>query len=500
LHPRIRRVLGYVSFASPWASDEILREEIFSIERLEQHAASLATAEGATARPAFRRSLRGRLRNNKSVLLAAYRAIATAVDEGRSITPAAEWLLDNFHLVEEQIREIREALPPGYYRQLPILASGPFKGYPRVFGLAWAFVAHNDSRFEPETLRRFVQAYQTVQPLTIGELWAVAITLRIVLIENLRRAAQRIVSSREARQQADSVADRLLGVNGQKPQPEALFVRRFQTAPLSSPFAVQLVLRLRDQDPRVTPALLWLEERLAAQGTTADEMVRNEHQRQGASNVTMRNIITSMRLMSDVEWAEFFESVSLVDAALRSGSDFAAMDFATRNLYRSAIEDLARNSKLTELETAQLALRSSGEGAGPRERDPGYHLMAAGRRTFESAVGYRPSIWRWPRRIILGAGIGHYMAAIALAGAAILAIPLQLLRSGGVHGPFIVWHDSGDRCGCGAGESSSHATIRRNYSAGSRAARWRASRSSNAHRRARTADPLRCHRRANRTA
>ena len=107
--------------------------------------------------------------------------------EGHAITPAAEWLIDNYHLVERQIREIRNDLPPRYYRQLPKLVDGPFAGYPRVFGVAWAFVAHTDSRFDPEMLWRFVRAYQEVQPLTIGELWAVAITLRIVLVENLRR-------------------------------------------------------------------------------------------------------------------------------------------------------------------------------------------------------------------------------------------------------------------------------------------------------------------------
>ena len=146
------------------------------------------------------------------VLLGAYRAIARSAGEERLITPAAEWLLDNYHLVETQIREIREDLPPGFYRQLPKLADGPLAGYPRVFGIAWAFVAHTDSHFDPDTLVRFVRAYQAVQPLTIGELWAVAITLRIVLVENLRRAAHRILSSRIARQDADAIADRLLGL------------------------------------------------------------------------------------------------------------------------------------------------------------------------------------------------------------------------------------------------------------------------------------------------
>ena len=152
-------------------------------------------------KPGAGRPLAARLRDNGRVLLAAYRAIAAAIREERAITPAAEWLVDNFHVVEEQIREIRDDLPRGFYRQLPKLADGPLAGYPRVFGLAWAFVAHTDSRFDPQTLSRFVRAYQRVQPLTIGELWAVAITLRIVLVENLRRAgrADRDAAERRAR-------------------------------------------------------------------------------------------------------------------------------------------------------------------------------------------------------------------------------------------------------------------------------------------------------------
>src|ERR1700728_4089625 len=129
----------HASAVSPWDNDEILRAELFSSERLEQHAASLAAAQEVTRKRSTRRSLNARLKENESVLLAAYRSIGAAVDEGRSITPAAEWLLDNYHLVEEQIREIRADLPPGFYRQLPKLADRRFLGYPRAFGLGWAY-------------------------------------------------------------------------------------------------------------------------------------------------------------------------------------------------------------------------------------------------------------------------------------------------------------------------------------------------------------------------
>ncbi len=387
------------------------------------------------------RSLAVRLKDNESVLLEAYRAIAAAVDDGQAITPAGEWLLDNYHLVDEQIREIRSDLPPGYYRQLPKLAAGPFAGYPRVFGVAWAFVAHTDSRFDPEMLRRFVRAYQRVQPLSIGELWAVAITLRIVLVENLRRAARRIATSRAARRDADAIADRLLGVNGRPAEPAAAALQPWVQAPLPPAFAVQLVQRLRDQDPKiVAPALNWLDERLAAQATSADEIVHAEHQSQGATNVTVRNIITSMRLISEVDWPDVVESVSLIDDTLRPDSRFGEMDFSTRNLYRGAIEELARGSRLAELDVARAALlaaadparRAPAEGTGGRERDPGYYLVGKGRRAFEATIGFRAPVRSWPGRFGTLVGVSGYIGIVVAVAALIVALPLVAMAGPGI--------------------------------------------------------------------
>jgi len=423
-------------------AEEPIRAELFSIERLEQHGESLAAAQRIAARPGTNRRLTKRLSDNGRVLLEAYRAIAASIREESAITPAAEWLVDNFHVVEEQIREIRNDLPRGFYRELPELAQGPLKGYPRVFGVAWAFVAHTDSRFDPQMLIRFVKAYQRVEPLTIGELWAVAITLRIVLVENLRRAADLIVSSRVARQEADTLADRLLGVGSRQAETPETVLRGLGQRPLLRAFAVQLVQRLRDQDPAVTPALLWLDQRLAVQGTTADEIVRYEHNRQGAMNVTVRNAITSMRVLSQVDWPELFESVSLVDAALRADSDFAEMDFATRDRYRHAIEELARGSAHTELEVAQSAIAAARraasepvcgeEAAARRKREPGYYLIASGRRALETEIGFNVPFRQWLGRANTAAGIVGYLGIIAIVVVLITALPLIAVAKLGI--------------------------------------------------------------------
>ncbi|HZY60181.1 MAG TPA: protein ndvB, partial [Candidatus Binataceae bacterium] len=425
-------------------SEEPIRAELFSVERLEQHAESLAAAQRVTDKPKTGRRLASRLRDNSRVLVQAYRTIAAAIREERARTPAAEWLVDNFHAVEEQIRLIRADLPPGYYRQLPKLADGPLEGYPRVFGIAWAFIAHTDSRFDPQMLCRFVRAYQRVQPLAIGELWAIAITLRIILVENLRRTAERMVRSRAARQDADALADQVLAVGiGQPETPEAALRRRDRT-PLPRAFAVQLVQRLRDQDPKVTPALQWLDRRLAAQRTTADEVVAEEHLRQGAMNVTVRNVITSMRLISSTDWPEFFESVSLVDAALAADHDFAAMDFPTRDRYRHAIEELARGSAHSELEVARNVIaaanrsaaesRNDPDATSDRQHDPGYYLISNGRRAFEREIRFRAPVKDWFKRASAAAGIAGYLGSIAFLSACVISIPLLVAINGGAGG------------------------------------------------------------------
>jgi cyclic beta-1,2-glucan synthetase len=428
--------------------EEPIRAELFSVERLEQHAESLAAAQTVTETIGEGRPLLPRVLENGRVLLEYYQATAKAISREQAITPAAEWLVDNFYIVEEQLREIRDDLPPGFYRKLPKLSAGPLEGYPRVYGVAWAYVAHTDSRFDPEILRRFIAAYQRIQPLTIGELWAVAITLRVVLVENLRRVSERIVRSRVAREEADRIADSLLGTGGPAPVAPAAVLRSLESKPLDRAFAVQLVQRLRDLDPRVGPILLWLDERLSAQGSSADEVVRAEHQEQAAMSVTVRNIITSMRLTSAFDWQTFFESVSLVDEILREGSNFGGMDFETRDQYRHAIEDLSRGSRFSEIEVARRAVQRAKTGSAEPQRngqpgdnkksDPGFYLISQGRLSFERELNFKLLWRRWALRLYVRAAIPGYLSTIALLTAIIAAIPVIHAQELGLSTKYLV--------------------------------------------------------------
>ncbi|MCU0863384.1 MAG: glycosyl transferase [Planctomycetes bacterium] len=380
--------------------------------------------------PGSSHALVTRLRQNERQLRRCHALVTEALLEQRAVTPAAEWLVDNFHVVQAQLDAIEATRPGPCFRRLPSLSTGPLAGYPRIHAIAWAVLARADSGLEAAPLDTFLRAYQHEQPLTIAELWALPTALRLVLIENLRRAATGIVRHRDDRAAADRFATAVLA--NDRGADRALRHRDRDHAPLPMAFAAQLVMRLRDHDPRSTPALAWLDRRLAAAGTDADRIVADEHLHQGATNVTVRNIITSMRWMEAVDWAEVVESQSAVDAALGVGSGFAAMDFASRDRYRHAIEDLARGSRCSELEVAGAALRIAAAtpigthdaAALARRRDPGHHLLGAGRREFERTLGYRPPLRSRLPRWRITAGIHGHLILVGALVALLTTIPI----------------------------------------------------------------------------
>ncbi|MGV8984726.1 MAG: GH36-type glycosyl hydrolase domain-containing protein [Cypionkella sp.] len=427
--------LGARKSTDVWADTMPIRSDLFGIERLEHHALSLAAAQTVTqGRPVAVASLAGRVKDNAKALLAAYRAGAQALDAGQPITPAAEWLLDNFHIVEQQLRQIEDDLPPGYYRHLPKLADGPLAGYPRVLGLAWAYVAHTDSLLSETSLLRFVQAYQTVQPLTIGELWAVAITLRIVLIENMRRLAVQITEAHRLRHSGDALFDQVVAASTPGVSAHAILAK-LDGLDLPENMAAQIAKRLRGTDPAATPLAGWLDDRLRQQGLTLETIVAKAQARQGASNVTMRNVVTSMRQLSEMDWADFFEAASLIEAQLRSVPSYGEMDFATRNSYRTAIETLARHSSHGEAAVTEAALAMTAGGTTTPTRDPGFALIGAGQDVLRHELGYAPPLWIWLGRQLRRLGLAGYLGAIVLASGLLLAAALWLT---GLHGAALV--------------------------------------------------------------
>ncbi|HKG96426.1 MAG TPA: hypothetical protein VKA97_01345, partial [Pyrinomonadaceae bacterium] len=427
----VESLVSLVRKPSGYADEKPFQAEFFSVERLEQYAQTLAAKHKTVTRKG-RAQLLPRLEDNGRKLEFAYRALVEAIQQGRAISPAAEWLVDNYHIIEEQLREIRQDLPRSYYHELPKLADGDLQGYPRIYAVALALIAHTDSRLDTNTLQRFIRAYQTVAPLSIGELWAVAITLRLALVENLRRLAITIARARAERDDADELADKLLDLASLQPANVMSFLneRLGKNEELPQTFLVQLVQRLREQHPSVMPVMDWIEKQLAKQGTSVEQTIHTEHQRQAEAQVTVGNIITSMRLLSTLDWNDFFEKVSLIEPLL--GKDpagvYSQMEFASRDRYRHVIERISKRTRANELEIAQAAvdLATKAEGA---EKHVGYYLIDAGLAHLENTFGYQPRPMERFRRFLLRHSTATYLGTLTFLTLLIMSFLLYAVYS-----------------------------------------------------------------------
>ncbi|HYB44113.1 MAG TPA: hypothetical protein VEL75_20210, partial [Candidatus Methylomirabilis sp.] len=338
-----------------------------SIEGLELEAERLAS-EPVSKLPRPGRPLAPRIRENGRVLLRCYRALTREVRERGPIPAAAQWLVDNFHVVDSALLLVRSDLPRGFYRELPKLIDGPFAGFPRVLALMQAFVAHTDSRYEASALRRFLGAFQRVEPLTIGELWAVSIALRVVLLENLRRLAERI------------------------------------TVPLA-------------QDRPVGDA------ELAAAEVTARNIITSLRALatfEGAGFFeSVSPVDEVLRAGSDYDAMDFQSRDRYRHAIedLARGSGLSEPEVARRVVARSAG---------STGEGPRLGPRAD------RLRDPGYYLISDGRPRFESEIGYRAPLGRRLMRAYVSTATASYLGTIAIVTAFLLALPLVSANDSGM--------------------------------------------------------------------
>ena len=409
--------------ASESVADELpLRSELFSAEQMERYGKTLAQAHRLTPLRA-RDQLLPRLAANEIVLFGVCKQLTAAVSENHRISPAGEWLLDNFHLVEEQIRIAKRHLPRGYSRELPRLEFGPSAGLPRVYDIALEIIAHGDGRVDADSLGRFVAAYQTVTTLKLGELWAIPIMLRLALIENLRRVGMRIAAGRTERDLANTWADRMMQTAERDPKSLILVIADMarSTPPMRSAFVAELARRLQGQTAALALALTWIEQWLAESHLTIEQLVQSENQQQASDQVSISNSIGSLRSLNAIDWREFVESNAVVEKILRQDPQriYGAMEFATRDRYRHATERIAKEGCLSEDEVATKAIalareRAAAMGEDDRAAHVGFYLIDNGLPELERAAAVKVSLATSMRSAGGAFPLAIYLGAIAL--------------------------------------------------------------------------------------
>lgn len=374
---------------------ELLRSELFSVEQLKQHVVMMASQHQIDPHPGPDKLL-PRLADNERVLLAAYDVVTAAAMPGQRVVSAEVWLLDNFYLIEQQIALARRHLPLGYSRQLPRLSNGLSAGFPRVYDIALALISHMDGRVDNDNVTHIIAAYQTVESLQMGELWAFPIMLQLALLENLRRIGLRIVRRREELDAAISWADRMLATVETEPNKLILLLAEFANADVSltASFVEEFYSRLQAHGPAMALVQTWVEQQLLEQGVTASHLTEVAGRAAAANQISVANSIGSLRFIGSMDWRVYVESLSAVEHALKEdpAGMHASQDFATRDRYRHVIEEIARDSQHSELSVAREAIAlaqnaSTQLGCEDRTAHVGYYLIAQGRQQLEQNVG-----------------------------------------------------------------------------------------------------------------
>ena len=423
----------------PDASEDLLagpiRGELLGPEHLAERAQSLASGQrlDRRKRPRRRTPLLDRLDGTRRILEAAHARLAGATDGGIDVGPAGEWLLDNYHVIQDHMGEVRESLPRGYYRELPVLGAGPLAGYPRVYELAITLISHSEGRIDLHNVSGFVGAFQQVSTLTIGELWAVPAMLRLGLMENVRRMTLRTVQRLEETEAADRTAARFARAGEDGVAALDAELDRFLNSPppLTPIFVARFLQQLRTTGSLA--AVRHLEEWIADQAFTAEEATSRSTRRRALTQVGMANSITSLRAIARMDWKVFVEGQSHLDAALREDPSgfYSRMTFDTRDWYRHVVERIAKRTRRSEEAVARRAVECAraalaADPAITRRAHVGYYLIDDGLPELERLTGYQPAagevVYRWVRRHPNTVFVGSMVSATAAALAALFLL------------------------------------------------------------------------------
>jgi cyclic beta-1,2-glucan synthetase len=422
-----------------------LRSELFSATQMEQHGRSLAATHTLQSGYTSGRLLT-RLGENEGVLIKVRDLLTEAVKDNRMITPAGEWLLDNFYLMEEQIRTAKRHLPKGYSKELPCLGKGPSTGLPRVYDIALETISHGDGRVDPESLSNFVAAYQKVAVLKLGELWAIPIMLRLALIENLRRVAMRIAVDMIGRNDADHWADLITETAELNPKDLILVISDMARSKpaMAGAFVAELTRRLKGQGPALALPLTWIDQQLFESSLTIEQLIQSENQKQASDQLSISNSIGSLRFLGSMDWRKFVETMSAVEQTLCEDPRgiYCKMDFSTRDQYRHVVEKIARGSQLSENEVAQVAIRlavegGSSAGGDDRAKHVGYYLIDKGFDRFRKLTGARLSFSETIRKIVHRFPMFFYLGKISSITVILTTCLLAQAYSDGLRGSMV---------------------------------------------------------------
>jgi len=383
----------------------------YNINYLKESAENLAEIHSVSKSSKKIQPVKPILEDSKKVLINAYRILSGLAKQNQDLSPAAEWLIDNFYIIQEQIVQVQVDFPRQFQRNLPSLSVGEHEGLPLVYELIMNYLIHTDNLVDEEVLTQYIQHYQQARTLNLGEIWAIPIIIRLILIQKLSEKATHVLFRKKIWKHAHEFIEGIdkteIGEPGSLISSLSKWVEKYSSGEEKVLVLNELYNQLQQSGLLQDEQKRWFTYRFKQLDVTVEEAMRIDAQRQSRLQVSIQNAVITLRESSETNWTEFVEECSIVDQILRLDpyGVYKEMDFNTRDRYRRSVERLSRFSDHAETAVAEQALiMAEDQGRINEESDTdsdslfnrsvikehiGYYLVGAGYSELVSTLGYR---------------------------------------------------------------------------------------------------------------
>ena len=306
---------------------------------------------------------------------------------GINIHPAGEWLLDNFYIIEETVKQIQKELTLKKYTNFVGIANGEYKGFARIYVLASEIVAYSDNKIEKENLSDYLESYQNKKTLSMDEIWNIGTFLQIAIIENITQCCIKIYSSQIQKYKAESITEILIEGKDKyqaKYKNNTKKIEKDVFQDMKYPFIEYMSYILKRYGKKANAYLNVLEEVVEKLGTTVSDVIKKEHFEIAINKVLMGNSITSIKEIQRINFLEIFERINGVEEILKKdpAQVYSKMDYRTKDYYRGKIKEISKKTKISEiyiarkiLEIAEESLKEEGKN---KKSHIGYYLIDKG--------------------------------------------------------------------------------------------------------------------------
>lgn len=317
-----------------------------------------------------------------------YEILNEHLKKGINIHPAGEWLLDNYYIIEENVKMIQKELSLKKYQNFVGIATGAYKGFARIYVLAQEIVAYTEGKIDSLNLEKLMAAYQRKKTLNMEEIWNIGTFLQISIIETIKNVCEKIYSVQMQKYRVENIIERLVENKekkelkfGQKHEYKNKIIENGQ---MKYPFIEYMSYRLKRYGKKAYQYLEILETQVMKMGTSVSEVIKKEHFDIAVRKVTIGNCIKSMKEIERINFLEIFENINGVEEVLKQdpAKIYEQMDYKTKEYYRNKIKEISKKTKISEIyitkKALELAKKEENNKFESKKMHVGYYLISDG--------------------------------------------------------------------------------------------------------------------------